>query len=96
MALVKEPMHLLHPILNFATVAAFDLFVQKTSLKCARLVKASTRSCTRLFSSDKFRATTDKSNVKDEIRNKLSIESKKTRKGLALTVQAFYCFLQLT
>ena len=47
---------------NFATAAAFDLSVQKTSLNCERLVKASTRSCTRLFSSDKFRGMTGKGN----------------------------------
>ena len=45
---------------NFAIVAAFDLFVQKTSLNCDKFVKASTCSWTRLFSSDKFRAMTDK------------------------------------
>jgi hypothetical protein len=34
------------------------LLLQKTSLNCDRFVKASTRSWTRLFSSDKFRAMT--------------------------------------
>ena len=40
-------------------MTAFRLSVQKTSLYCERLVKAVTRSCTRLFSSERFRAITD-------------------------------------
>jgi hypothetical protein len=78
---------------NFATVVAFDLSVQKTSLNCERLVKASTRSCTRLFSSDKFGAMTGKGNDAKVRRISTVIEGNKGEH--ALTVQAFCSLLQL-
>jgi hypothetical protein len=45
---------------NFAMITTFDLLVQKTPCACDRLVKTSTRSWTRVYSSDKFRAITGK------------------------------------
>jgi hypothetical protein len=80
---------------NFAIVAVFDLLLQKTPLNYDRFVKASTRSWTRLFSSDKLRAMTDKDN-NAMFRNQGEIPSKlrESKDYRVLIVQALYGFLQ--